>query len=310
MDIAQYVGLFLIKNEYCYMPGIGSLQIDKKPAKYNAETKEMNAPEYEITFQKNAGSIDDSFANFIATNERISIAHASNYFKDYCASVKSDIKEGKDVIIPGIGKLFSTDHQTIQFEKDANLQIKGKSIPFFKVSPEAEKKNEETISNIFEQTAFKEPNADEEIVMKAPQVNWTKIILLGISILAIIGLVIYFILSSSSNNKVVQNQETQPALTPEPIEAPVDSMKKDSTHTQSVVSSNVDSYLVLINAYPTKERAERRVAQLKSYGHTVSLNSKDSLHFNVVMTMPSTVDTTQYLDSLGKLFGSKIHILK
>ena len=310
MDIAQYVGLFLIKNEYCYMPGIGSFQIDKKPAKYNAETREMSAPEYEISFKKNAGSIDDSFANFIATNERISIAHASNYFKDYCARIKSEIKEGKDVTIPGIGKLYSTDNQTIQFEKDANLQIKGKSIPFFKVSPEAEKKDEPTISNIFEQTALKEPTADEEIIMKAPQVNWTKIILLGISALAIIGLVIYFIVSSQIGNKDTPSQSVEPTPISQPIETPIDTIKSDTTTMHAPASTNSDGYLVLINSYPSKDRAEKRVSQLNSYGHSVTLNTKDSVQYNVVLSIPSSVDTTQYLDSLGKLFGSRVHILK
>lgn len=310
MDIAKYVGLFLIKNEYCYMPGIGSFQIEKKPAVYNAETKELNAPEYEITFQKTAGSIDDSFANFIATNERISIAHASNYFKDYCARIKTEIMEGEEVIIPGIGKLFSKDKHLIQFEKDPQLQIHGKAIPFFKVSPEAEKKEEQTISNIFEQTSIKQPAADEEIVMQAPQVNWTKIILLIISILAIIGLVIYFIMSSQTKNKEkAQNQEVEPIETQDAYVETAAEFTDDEAATVEP-TTNSGTYLVLINSYPTQERAERRVAQLTSYGHSVSLNSKDSSQFNVVMTMPAGVDTTHYLDSLSRLFGSKMHILK
>lgn len=310
MDIAKYVGLFLIKNEYCYMPGIGSFQIEKKPANYNAETQEMSAPEYEITFQKTAGSIDDSFANFIATNERISIAHASNYFKDYCARIKVEIMEGKEVIIPGIGKLFTTDNQLIKFEKDPKLQIQGKAIPFFKVSPEAEKKEEQTISNIFEQTAIREPSANEEIVMKAPQVNWIKIVILSVSVLAIIGLIIYFLMSSQSN-KNVQNQELEPTETPEAYyEAPTETVIEDEAIAPVVTQSSTGAFLVLINSYPTKERAERRIAQLKSYGHSVTLNTKDSSQYNVVLPMPAGVDTTQYLDSLGRLFGSKVHILK
>src|ERR1700748_3558921 len=120
MDIANYVGLFLLKNEYCFLPGIGSLQIEKKPAVYNKETQQMSSPQYEVYYRQDGGSIDDSFANFIATNERISIAHAANHLKDFCAQAKADLREGKSVIILGIGSLKS-DNNNIRFEKDAAL---------------------------------------------------------------------------------------------------------------------------------------------------------------------------------------------
>jgi len=310
MDIAQYIGLFLIKNEYCYLPGIGSLQIDKKPAVYNSETQQMNPHEYEVTFQKTAGSIDDSFANFIATNERISIAHAANFFKDYCTRIKSELKEGKDVIIPGIGKFFCNDNQLIQFATDPNLQIKGKSIPFFKISPTAEKSNGETISNIIDQTEIKEPRADEEIVMKAPQVNWTKIIVFALVALGIVALIAYFIFSSNSDNSI--QPITEPATTTEmntetalPID--VDTVQQQSAQAQAEPANN---YLALINTYPSRNRAEKRIKQLQSYGHEVSLNTKDSSSYKVVMVIPSSIDTSHYLDSLSKLFGSKIHLVK
>ena len=93
MDIAKYVGLFLVKNEYCFLPGIGSLQVEKKPAEYSKETQTMNAPAYEVRFRAVGGSIDDSFANFIANNERISIAHASNHLKDFCARARRSLKK-------------------------------------------------------------------------------------------------------------------------------------------------------------------------------------------------------------------------
>ncbi|RYZ49873.1 MAG: hypothetical protein EOP49_15270, partial [Sphingobacteriales bacterium] len=104
MDIAKYVGLFLLKNEYCFMPGIGSLQIEKRASVYDKETQKMLPPVHEVKYRQVGGSIDDSFANFIANNERISIAHAANHLKDFCAHAKMDMREGKDVVNPGIGK--------------------------------------------------------------------------------------------------------------------------------------------------------------------------------------------------------------
>ena len=163
MDIGKYVGLFLLKNEYCYLPGFGSLQIIKRTATFNKETLKSETPGYEVVFIKGIGALDDTFANFIANNERISIAHASNYVKDYSAYIKSEFQEGHEVVIPGIGKFISKiGGEDIYFETDPSLRIQGKQIPYFKISSEVEqKKKEETISNIIEKTTFKEPKSEE-----------------------------------------------------------------------------------------------------------------------------------------------------
>src|SRR5690606_38950538 len=135
MDIAKYIGIYLLKNEYCYLPGIGSLQVLKRSAHFNKETLQTDAPGYEVVFLKGVGSVDDAFANFIANNERVSIAHASNHIKDYCASAKQSLLSGSELVIPGIGKLKTVDaNNNIIFETEPGLRIQGKSIPFFKNS--------------------------------------------------------------------------------------------------------------------------------------------------------------------------------
>ena len=68
MDIAKYIGQYLLKNSFCYIHGLGNLEISKKPAFYDG--KSLQAPTYEIVLSS-GGSIDDNFANFIATNEQI-----------------------------------------------------------------------------------------------------------------------------------------------------------------------------------------------------------------------------------------------
>lgn len=321
MDIAKYVGLFLIKNEYCFLPGIGSLQVIKKKAAYNKESEQLSGPTYDVVFDQRYGSIDDSFANFIANNERISIAHAANHLKDFCAESKLELKEGKEVIIPAIGKFTGGANATIQFTAEPNLNIQGRSIPYFKNNTSTEAKREEPITQIIENTSFREPKGDEEIVLKAPQVNWGKIIMLAVLVLIVVagGIFLVWYMNNSKGDKAetpaaTETQAVQPATATTPAEVPAQEPAAATTPATAANADGTITYNVALHQYPTRERAESRVAKLKSYGNSsVNMIAKDSSTFYVAISVSSNpTDTTKVVDSLKKLFnpGGKVEILK
>lgn len=316
MDIAKYVGLFLLKNEYCFMPGIGSLQIEKTPSVYDKDTQKMTAPSYEVKYRQAGGSIDDSFANFIANNERISIAHAANHLKDFCFRARVDLREGREVVIPGIGRFTGGSNEAIHFATDPHLHIEGKAIPFFKNSVSVDQKKEEAISNIIERTNIREPKADEEIEYKAPSVNWGKILALAAILLVVIGgivFVFWYMNKDKGNAPAPQPETVQEAETPPA--APVEQAKPDTAATPADVpvtnAGGTTTYKVALQQYAAREKAESRVAKLQSYGNAVELYAKDSANYYVVMSVTSTADTTRIVDSLRRQFnpGGKVMIM-
>lgn len=330
MDIGQYVGLFLLKNEYCYLPGIGSLQVIKRSANFNKETLNTDAPGYEIVFVKGAGSIDDTFANFIANNERISIAQAANHLKDYAAACKLELNEGRDVIIYGIGKFISKNKgEDIFFETDPGLRIQGKQIPYFKISDAVEeKKNATSISAIIEQTNFKQPKRDEEIVIKPAQVNWGKIILLSAIIVILLGLIVFFVYSftkKDNNNDAVTNEVLQTPTTileqedrvASPVDTTVNNTAQDSlpSSAPTVATSTNGAVNIVINSYTTAERAEARVKKLQSFGYNVSMKEigVDSLKYHTVLSFQGPVqDPNRLVDSIKKVLNpnGNVYLLK
>lgn len=315
MDIGKYVGLFLLKNEYCYLPGFGSLQIIKRTATFNKETLKSETPGYEVVFIKGVGALDDTFANFIANNERISIAHASNYVKDYSAYIKTEFLEGKEVVIPGIGKFVSKiGGEEVHFETDPSLQIQGKQIPYFKISSEVEqKKKEETISNIIEKTQFKEPKSDEEIVLKPAQVNWGKLAIVGGLIVLVLAIIAFIIVNMNDNEKPEPKQDVivNTPLETEPTPAPVvntdtnTTVPADTTPVTSTASTG-NELKVIINSYNSMERADARKTRLISYGYqnveTVQHGS-DSLNYHVILKVANTGDAQRIVDSVKKLLN-------
>ncbi len=312
MDIAKYIGLFLIKNEYCYLPGIGNLEIRKKPAQYNRETQEMSAPEHEILFRPTIGSIDDSFANFIATNERISIAHAANAIKDFCSRAKQDLAEGRDLQVPGIGR-FTGHGPSLQFFTDPSLQIQAKAIPYFKNSTRAESQKEKAISEIYQATEFREPKADEEIILQAPQVNWGKIVMLSAIVLIVIIAGIFIYNYAKGDGTAATPVVDSPQVAEQPA-TPAPAVDTNTTPAANVADAgSVMSYKVILQQYPTQAQAEKRVAQLKSYGNNVEMASADSVTFYIVMPMSTpAADTSRIVDSLKRVFnpGGNVRVMR
>jgi nucleoid DNA-binding protein len=318
MDIGKYVGLFLLKNEYCYLPGFGSLQIIKRTATFNKETLKSETPGYEVVFIKGTGALDDTFANFIANNERISIAHASNHIKDYCAYIKQEFIEGREIAIPGIGKFISKiGGEDIYFETDADLRIQGKQIPYFKISSEVEqKKKEETISNIIEKTTFKEPKSDEEIIIKPAQVNWGKLAFISAIVLVILG-VVAFVLFNMNSSTPDKSEVKEEIIVPPPVEetnpinetnATDSSTLNNTTSEQTQVNNNLSEVKIIVNSYAAMDKAESRKNRLVSYGYSnVSTIEKgqDSLKYHVIITIDnsSNNDVSRIVDSVKKLLN-------
>ncbi len=312
-----------MKNEYCYLPGFGSLQVIKRSASFNKETLQTESSGYEVVFVKGAGSLDDSFANFIANLERISIAHASNHIREYCSHIKEEFNKGHEVIIPGIGKFISkAGGEDVYFETDPELRIQEKQIPFFKISSEVEeKKKEETLSNIIEKTTFREPKSDEEIVIKPAQVNWGKLgIIIGIIVL-ILAIVAFVIVNmdKGADKPLPEAAETTPEVIeqPAPPVVPADTIQPADTGranndavppaAAAAQPSPAGEIRIIVNSYSSRERAESRREKLLSYNYKnvdVVEHGTDSLKYHVILKAAvSTENVQRTVDSVKKMLN-------
>lgn len=124
MDVAKYIGLFLLKNEQCYVHGLGTLQLLRKAATHDGQ--QLHAASNEINIVP-GGNVDDSLANFIATNEQTSITKASNALKEFSTDTKNRLQAGDMVPLPYLGK-FTAEDGRVGFITAPHLQFKGPAI--------------------------------------------------------------------------------------------------------------------------------------------------------------------------------------
>ena len=297
MDIAKYIGLFLLKNHYCYIHGLGNLELIKKPATHDGTA--LQAPSWEVVVTP-GGSIDDNLANFIATNEQISISKAANTLREYSIQARKDIANGVEVPIPHIGG-FIEQNSKVKFVTDANFRFTPAGIPTIKNSKQLEEQN----SRLSQKPSYPEPQ-------KADSVNWSMVILVVV-LLLILGGGGYGIYYYMSHNKATPAM-VQPVPVKDTAKAPALSaadsadLKKDTlgSATGPVDTLLSVTYKMIIGDYPTKARAETRVKNLKLNGHTAEIIPRDSGGYYVYMNITCRPgDTTHIKDSLTVLFGYK-----
>ncbi|MCD6012505.1 MAG: Uncharacterized protein K0Q79_2367 [Flavipsychrobacter sp.] len=298
MDIARYIGLYLLKNQFCYVHGLGNMELVKRPASYDG--KALQAPSYEVIVTP-GGSIDDNLANFIASNEQISISKAANALRDFSVQTRKFLSEGAEVTIPNIG-YFTEKNGKVTFVTDEKFNFKPAGIPTIKNSKQLDEQN----ARLAHKPAYPAPT-------KADSVNWSMVILIVV-LLIIIGGAIYGIYYYTSHNKnaaeTVVAKDTV-IMAPIPLDQPdTAAMMQDTATsfppsvTQEVDSMAVGTYKMIIGNYPSRERAERRLANLRKGGNEVEMAPRDSASFLIISTVSCrAVDTLHVMDSMSRMFG-------
>ncbi len=325
MDINKYIALFLVKNKYCSLPGLGTLTLEKVAANKNGEN--IDAPRHTISF-KNVGSIDDQLPHFIGVQENISTNNASNALSVFAKEVKAELKEGNPFVLEGLGRFISSNGN-ISFQQQSDLDIAefSQQLP---PPPEVPKITVQTNSVI------NKVNDDlKENIRNKPraEIGLAKF-LIPASLLAVLAIGGYYAYTKMNTtpkeasatettntnvdaaqtadtvnaNIIADTNSVNTATTATTVSAPV---VKDSTIAPTAAVASGRAMKVVIQTYKTEMEANKRVAVLTKIGKPVSMLPTDSGAYHVVLSLPSTSNTpTIVLDSLRKFFNPKGNVFE
>ena len=292
MDIAKYIGLFLLKNNFVYLHGLGNLELKKKPASYDGDN--LHAPEYDVVLTP-GGSIDDTLANYIATHEQTSISKAANTLREFSTATRAELAAGKEVEIIGIGK-FVEVAGVVRFVANPHLKHTPPAVPMLRMSKRLE-----------EAPDFRRESLDNNSGGDGQGLAMGKIGMLVLLLVVVIAAVIFGIryMNSSEETTVTDTAVTQPVSV-----APVSPQMVDSTAVAPTVPG--EGYTVVINQYQSRAGADRRAATMTANGNQVQVINRDSSTYLVTMHVAAAPsDTTRMLDSLRRFFNPKgVYILR
>jgi len=310
MDINKYIGKFLLKNKYCSLPGLGVFDLKKEGAQANASSETISAPVYKITFTP-VGSIDDTFASFIATAENVSISNASNNIKEYCKNVKEELAKSGKYDIEFLGR-FSLSNNKLIFHQSDDLDMGVEPAP---LAPLVEKlKAPETPANKPDYS-YPPARTQRDIPILKIAVPIVLVVLLAVGA--------YFGYDYYQKNKDVTPVE---ATIPEPAPVQVDTLATtivpDSLHRADSTNAATDTamqaasnsaaqttpqaasfYKVAILSFENEAGANGKATKLKKYGNDASVVSNNGRFFVVINA--SSNDTTKLVDSLRRFFNPR-----
>lgn len=301
MDVAKYIGLFLMKNKFVYIHGLGNLELRRKPGTYDGEN--LKGASYEVTITT-LGSIDDNLANFIATNEQISISKASNALREFSQQAKTDLNAGKSVVIPGVGA-FVEERGKTGFVTDPAFRFTPPAIPTVRV---ALRQKENIFATKTEAPELKPSYTELLDEPSGEEVNWGKVALWGAVVVAL-AVAAYFGIQYLGDQKNTTEAPLviTPVETPEAAPAPVADTTSASDSVSNMANDNVLlSFNVILNSYTDRAKAQRRLERLISYGNKVELAAtpdSTTLHIILPVANVAPADTAKLLDSLKSTFN-------
>jgi hypothetical protein len=327
MDISRYIGLYLVKNGYCSLPSLGTLQLDKVGAKRYDSTS-VEPPVYKITFNP-VGSIDDKFPHFIAMNENISTNNATNAISTFGKEVKEEIANNRPFVIDGLGRFLNANGK-VDFQQLSDLNLSEFSMampePPPTISDRPQQTDKDGTNNVDFKTTLNNP-------IKESNFNIGKV-LMPIGLLALIAVGGYFGYNYLKNQKEVAPAE-KPVIKDTVTVAPiaVDTTKLDSTTTLAPTATNVPvdttkpapvaaptasgpAVKVAILTYKTEAEANAKAKKLATnINNITSVIKQDSATYKVVLSVPADKAPNLIADSLRKFFNpgekyGKVEVIK
>lgn len=302
MKVSDILLNYLLKHKKLPLPALGTFNLTGSYA-MSADDKSVVLPAGSVEFILDPATPEDP--------ELISaIAAETGKFKPLAsADLESLILQGKQLMniskpfmIEGIGTLQKNHRNEVEYipfvdetqrqESDLRLEEPGEAIRF-------------------DNNYLRPPSSKNS---KSRNLTFALLMLAGI---AILGLVSYYFYQQSKDVSPTLNE---PQSTPEttqntPLPVPAtDSAKaavpvSDTTKLVSSTPLKDSTMFFVVVEYAKKDRALKRYADLREWGHKVVMVTKDSVDFKISFPIKAPLsDTARHRDSLTRFFGKKAWI--
>jgi hypothetical protein len=293
VKIEQVLVHYLLKNKQLTLKSIGTFHLDASiPDSADAE-KPIVIPENAITFTYDSRAAEDEgLVDFIVEHTKKIKPLAASDLDSFLSLGREFLNIGKPFNLPNIGTLEKLNSGVLAFVPG---QLIAQRMEPNRIRNEEEaQEHEESLFNDYQ----KERKAN----------NGGKIVLM-LLVLVILGFAVWAVWRYAfSRKEVAENITSTEGIAP--IKDSAD--KADSATTAEAKTtppaSDTVSFNVVVSEYRTKNAAEFRLKELKSYHRNVILYTDDSAIFKIAepFNLPLT-DTTRILDSL-RLYYAKTFV--
>jgi hypothetical protein len=271
--------------------GIGKFRMTESVSGSSEEQLKSSKgqPTFKILFDQDVNAKEDeNLISFISlhTGKMKSLAAADLY--SHMELARQFLNIGKPFLMEGIGTLVKIKSGQLEFTQDLQQPEKVK-----------ESATGESQTSFSTEDSFTDYN--EMFSSKKPPVLSGKKILIGLSILAGIGLAIWGGYKVYNNSTDKSNTGNNPAPS---VTIPADTLVRNDTLVSVKPPPDTTQFRYVIEE-SERERALKRFNDLKSYGLNIRMETKDSVLFKIYFLLVSSpADTARICDSLTLLYGT------
>jgi len=305
MDIRKYISDLLTAHDCVIIPGFGGFIGNYSPARIDPVHHTFCPPYKKLLFNINLKQNDGLLANSLVSNAGIAYADACLVIEEQVEHFRHDLKSGKALLIPEIGKLIMGREGNLQFEQDISVNLLPEAFGLTSfISPPVVRNSykdriEKKIPVLANQSAEKKWHIPRSL-------KWAAIVAIPVGVLTVIGLtqfdklktsqvsnagILNSVFSRFSSTSLVEKKEApqtpsepqfQVESTPSIFDQPQGTDQDVPKETAQDVSSNTgivtpnektaeqinkeNHFAVIVGAFRIKENAEKLVAELKEKG--------------------------------------------
>jgi hypothetical protein len=112
---------YLLQHKSISIPGLGSMYIERIPAQTDFVNRRILPPDYHFRFDKYFDAPDKDFFTYLAKQQNIADYEAIKWYNEWAYELRSKLREGHAVEMPGIGSLKKDISGEIIFESAGRI---------------------------------------------------------------------------------------------------------------------------------------------------------------------------------------------
>ncbi|WP_346320039.1 hypothetical protein [Chitinophaga sp. YIM B06452] len=298
--LQQYITEVLFKQQTCSLPQVGTFAIQHIPAHFSVVEQVLTPPRQQVSFETRWED-DGSCLHWISQKENLIESVASLKLEKYLQEFREQLQSGQPIDLPGIGSLRLDPLGQVRFTAqelpDAWQPLELAPVLRADAAPKVLQGTTEVVNQeVVEHT--------EAVLEDEPRGRfrwwWVALPLLVIGA----GLAAWIfkdeIMPPAPAGKAPEQTVTPPVQDSIPAVA----------ETAPPVSDSI-SYYVVFEKFPSKEKAEKKLAQRISWGHSevVLFTSGDSSIYHLAVPFRSLpADTAAAKDSVADKFKMPVYI--
>ncbi|MBZ5855728.1 hypothetical protein [Flavihumibacter profundi] len=123
-----------ILNNYLYqhksisIPGLGTLHMDRVPARTDFVNRQILAPSYTFRFDQYFDAPDKEFFGFLASHKQVPDYEAMKWYNEFSYDLRTKIRNHEEAAWEGLGSFVADENGGIFFKADPSLELRMKPV--------------------------------------------------------------------------------------------------------------------------------------------------------------------------------------